>query len=295
MSGGDDTSAPLLSVRGLSKHFARPGMRRRSRPGAQDTVVKAVDDVSFDVGAGQTVGLVGESGSGKSTTGLCILRLLDATSGSIHFDGTDITGLSGTPLQRLRRDLQVVFQDPLASHNPRMTVGEIITEPLVVHKVGDVASRAARMRQLLDLVGLDSAAVGRHAREFSGGQSQRIGIARALALEPRLIVCDEPVSALDVSIQAQVLNLLKDIQDGTGVTYLFIAHDLAVVRAISDHIEVMQSGRIVESGPADEVYANPQHPYTKALLAATPAADPTTMRRRRAERMSLIEAAGSDS
>jgi ABC-type oligopeptide transport system ATPase subunit len=288
------TAAPLLKVDALTKHFVSRGSRfARKRQERQETV-KAVDDVSFEVRPGETVGLVGESGSGKSTTGYCILRLLDATSGTITFDGQDITSLRGEGLRRLRRDLQVIFQDPVAAHNSRMTVGEIITEPLDVHKIGDGASRQAEMHRLLDLVGLDRGAARRRAHEFSGGQSQRIGIARALALKPKLIICDEPVSALDVSIQAQVLNLLKDIQQETQIAYLFIAHDLAVVRAISDRIEVMQSGRIVESGAAADVYENPSHPYTKALLASAPIPDPRAMRTRRAERAQLLAAASPE-
>jgi oligopeptide transport system ATP-binding protein len=285
------TATPLLRVDALTKHFVSPGSRFARK---RQEIVKAVDDVSFEVRPGETVGLVGESGSGKSTTGYCILRLLDVTSGTITFDGQDITGLRGEALRRLRRDLQVIFQDPVAAHNSRMTVGEIITEPLDVHKIGDSTSRQAEMHRLLDLVGLDRAAARRRAHEFSGGQSQRIGIARALALKPKLIICDEPVSALDVSIQAQVLNLLKDIQQETQIAYLFIAHDLAVVRAISDRIEVMQSGRIVESGAAGDVYENPSHPYTKALLASAPIPDPRAMRTRRAERARLLAAASPE-
>jgi oligopeptide transport system ATP-binding protein len=285
------SAEPLLNVQGLTKHFHS---RKRRFASTRDDVVKAVDDVSFQVRAGQTVGLVGESGSGKSTTGYCILRLMDATSGTITFDGRDITTLGGGELRRLRRDLQVIFQDPVASHNARMTVAEIITEPLEVHKIGDATSREAEMYRLLDLVGLERSASRRRAREFSGGQSQRIGIARALALKPKLIICDEPVSALDVSVQAQVLNLLKDIQDETRIAYLFIAHDLAVVRAISDRIEVMQAGRIVESGDAADVYEHPNHAYTRALLASAPVPDPRAMRGRRAERERLLAAASPE-
>jgi oligopeptide transport system ATP-binding protein len=273
----DDAEVPLLEVTDLVKRFG--GSRRRGDQG-----VAAVDGVSLTVRRGETVGLVGESGSGKSTTGYCILRLLDATSGTIRFEGEDITHLSGSPLRALRRRMQVIFQDPLASHNPRMPVGDIIAEPLVVHGVGDRAGRAAEARRLLDLVGLPSSAMERRPHEFSGGQCQRISIARALALKPSLLICDEPVSALDVSVQAQVLNLLKDLQDELGLAYLFIAHDLAVVRSISDHIVVMQGGRVVEAGPATEVYDSPQHEYTQRLLAAAPVADPAVMRQRRVER-----------
>ncbi|MCW2678328.1 MAG: oligopeptide transport system ATP-binding protein [Modestobacter sp.] len=277
-------ATPLLQVTDLTKHFG--GRRRRGR-GAEEAV-KAVDGVSLTVGRGETLGLVGESGSGKSTTGYCILRLLDASSGTIHFEGQDITHLTGSRLRGLRRRMQVIFQDPLASHNPRMSVGDIIAEPLVVHGIGDAAGRAAEARRLLDLVGLPSSAMERRPHEFSGGQCQRISIARALALKPSLIICDEPVSALDVSVQAQVLNLLKDLQDELGLAYLFIAHDLAVVRSISDRIAVMQGGRIVEAGPADQVYDSPQHEYTRRLLAAAPVADPTVMRRRRLERQAAV-------
>jgi ABC-type oligopeptide transport system ATPase subunit len=273
----DGAEVPLLEVTDLVKRFG--GSRRRGDQG-----VAAVDGVSLTVRRGETVGLVGESGSGKSTTGYCILRLLDATSGTIRFEGEDITHLSGSPLRALRRRMQVIFQDPLASHNPRMPVGDIIAEPLVVHGVGDRAGRAAEARRLLDLVGLPSSAMERRPHEFSGGQCQRISIARALALKPSLLICDEPVSALDVSVQAQVLNLLKDLQDELGLAYLFIAHDLAVVRSISDHIVVMQGGRVVEAGPATEVYDSPQHEYTQRLLAAAPVADPAVMRQRRVER-----------
>jgi oligopeptide transport system ATP-binding protein len=277
------TTAPLLQVEELTKHF---GVRR----GAGG--VKAVDGVSFDIRPGETLGLVGESGSGKSTTGYCILRLLDVTSGTVTFDGKDITRIRGESLRRLRRDMQVIFQDPLASLNPRMTVGEIIMEPMEVHGIGDRASRRAELTRLLDMVGLSAGAVERRAHEFSGGQCQRIGIARALALKPKLIICDEPVSALDISIQAQVLNLLKDIQRDFSLTYLFIAHDLAVVRSISDHIAVMQRGKIVEAGPAQQVYDAPTHPYTQQLLAAAPVADPRVMRDRRIRRR---EAEAADS
>jgi ABC-type oligopeptide transport system ATPase subunit len=279
-------AAPLLQVADLTKQFG--GRRRRGRD--VEDGVKAVDGVSLTVARGETLGLVGESGSGKSTTGYCILRLLDASSGTIHFEGEDITHLTGRRLRGLRRRMQVIFQDPLASHNPRMSVGDIIAEPLVVHGVGDAAGRAAEARRLLDLVGLPSSAMERRPHEFSGGQCQRISIARALALKPSLIICDEPVSALDVSVQAQVLNLLKDLQDELGLAYLFIAHDLAVVRSISDRIAVMQAGRILEAGPADQVYDSPQHEYTRRLLAAAPVADPTVMRRRRLERQAATVA-----
>jgi ABC-type oligopeptide transport system ATPase subunit len=233
---------------------------------------------------GETLGLVGESGSGKSTTGYCILRLLEPTEGSVRFEGREVTELGREDLRRVRREMQIVFQDPYASLDPRMTVGDIVGEPLVVHGVGTRRDRGARVRELLDVVGFDPTFVNRYPHEFSGGQRQRIGIARALALNPKLIVCDEPVSALDVSIQAQILNLLKDLQDEFGLTYLFIAHDLAVVRAMSDRIAVMNRGELVELGPAEEVYSTPREEYTKALLAAVPVPDPRKMKERKVER-----------
>jgi ABC-type oligopeptide transport system ATPase subunit len=277
-------ASPLLEVRGLRKYF-----RARGR-GVEERLIKAVDDVSLSVSAGETVALVGESGSGKSTTAYCILRLENVTGGSVFFQGQDITHLSARSLRPVRRDMNVIFQDPLASLNPRMTIGDIITEPLAVHGIGDPASRRARMRELLDRVGLSPGTAARKAHELSGGQGQRVGIARALALEPKLIVCDEPVSSLDVSIQAQILNLLKDIQQESDVAYLFITHDLAVVRWFSHRIEVMRSGRIVESGPTARICAEPREEYTKALLAAAPVPDPRAMRQRRADREDLLAA-----
>jgi oligopeptide transport system ATP-binding protein len=277
----------LLRVENLQKWFpVRSGMV------LERTVdhVKAVDDVSFEISEGETLGLVGESGSGKSTTGYCILQLLKPTGGSIQFQGQELTTLGREELRRTRRDMQIVFQDPYASLNPRMTVGDIVGEPLLVHKIGDRKSRKASVRQLLDVVGFDPTYVNRYPHEFSGGQRQRIGIARALALNPKLIVCDEPVSALDVSIQAQILNLLKDLQRDFGLTYLFIAHDLAVVRTMSDRIAVMNRGKLVEIGPAEQVYTNPQDDYTKALLAAVPVPDPRRMRERKQERRRLKHA-----
>jgi oligopeptide transport system ATP-binding protein len=246
--------------------------------------VKAVDDVSFHVRAGETLGLVGESGSGKTTTGYCVLQLLKPTDGTVIFNGQNLTKISRADMRQVRRDLQVVFQDPYASLNPRMTVGDIVSEPLLVHDIGDRSSRRRSAEQLLEVVGFNPDFINRYPHEFSGGQRQRIGIARALALNPSLIVCDEPVSALDVSIQAQILNLLKDLQAEFGLAYLFIAHDLAVVRTMSDRIAVMNRGEIVEEGPAEQVYTNPQDPYTQALLAAVPIPDPRRMRERRAER-----------
>src|SRR5207249_8542357 len=240
--------------------------------------------VSFHVYPGETLGLVGESGSGKTTTGYCVLQLLKPTAGSVVFGGQDLTRMKKAGLRQVRRELQVVFQDPYASLNPRMTVGDIVSEPLLVHDIGDRRSRRRSAEQLLEVVGFNPDFINRYPHEFSGGQRQRIGIARALALNPSLIVCDEPVSALDVSIQAQILNLLKDLQAEFNLAYLFIAHDLAVVRTMSDRIAVMNRGKIVEEGPAEEVYSNPQDPYSQALLAAVPIPDPRRMRERRAER-----------
>jgi ABC-type oligopeptide transport system ATPase subunit len=274
----------LLEVRDLVKRF--PVKRGLFVERTVDWV-DAVAGVSFDIGAGETLGLVGESGSGKSTTGFCILQLMRPTSGSVRFEGRELTELSGEELRRVRRDAQIVFQDPYSSLDPRMTVGNIVAEPLVVHGVGTRRDRRTRVRELLDVVGFDPAYVNRYPHEFSGGQRQRIGIARALALSPRLIVCDEPVSALDVSIQAQIINLLKDLQAEFGLAYLFIAHDLAVVRSVSDRIAVMHRGRIVETGAASEVYERPKDAYTKALLASVPVPDPGRMQERKTDRRRL--------
>jgi oligopeptide transport system ATP-binding protein len=279
---------PLLEVTELRKWF--PVRRGLGRRGPADHV-KAVDDVSFSISEGETLGLVGESGSGKSTTGYAILQLLKPTGGSVRFEGTELTTLKGAPLRRMRRQMQIIFQDPYSSLDPRLTVEKIVSDPLDVHGVGDRASRRQRVRELLELVGFDPAHAHRYPHEFSGGQRQRIGIARALALEPKLLICDEPVSALDVSIQAQILNLLNDLQRDLGLTYLFIAHDLAVVRAVSDRIAVMRRGKIVELGDADDVYRDPQDPYTQALLAAVPVADPERMRAERERRRSIRLAA----
>jgi len=281
------SSTPILVVEGLKKYFpVRKGFL------IERTVdyVRAVDDVSFEIPEGETLGLVGESGSGKSTTGYCIVQLLKPTEGKIWVLGKELTSLDRGELRRMRREMQIVFQDPYASLNPRMTVGSIVGEPLVVHGIGNRTSRDATVRQLLDVVGFDPSYINRYPHEFSGGQRQRIGIARALALNPKLIVCDEPVSALDVSIQAQILNLLKDLQQDFGLTYLFIAHDVAVVRAMSDRIAVMNTGKLVETGPAEQVYANPQDDYTKALLAAVPIPDPRKMKERKVERRRLKHA-----
>ena len=266
----------LLDVQGLVKHFPiRKGLLMR-----QVGEVKAVDGVSFDLEKGETLGLVGESGCGKSTTGRCIMRLIEPTAGKVSFDGRDVRSLKGHDLKAFRRDVQIIFQDPYASLNPRFTIGEIISEPLVVHSVGTTSSRTTRAKDLLEIVGLNPEHINRYPHEFSGGQRQRIGIARALALQPKLIVCDEPVSALDVSIQAQVLNLLGDLCDEFGLTYLFIAHGLNVVKHISDRVGVMYLGRLVEVAPKRELYNNPLHPYTKALLSAIPVTNPALRKER---------------
>jgi oligopeptide transport system ATP-binding protein len=268
---------PLLSVRGLHKEFPLKG----SLFGHDVSAVHAVDGVDFDVAAGETLGLVGESGCGKSTTGRCILRLIEPTSGEIRFQGRDVTTLQGEALRALRRDMQIIFQDPFASLNPRHTVRGIVGEALIIHHLA--ANRRDlddRVVALLETVGLQSGHLHRFPHEFSGGQRQRIGIARALAVQPKMIVCDEPVSALDVSIQAQVINLLEDLQEKLGLTYLFIAHDLSVVEHISDRVAVMYLGRVVEIAPADTLYDNPRHPYTEALLSAVPIPDPQVKRQR---------------
>ena len=282
-----NAAEPLLQVTDLHKWFpVKQGLL------VERTVdyVKAVDGVSLEVGEGETLGLVGESGSGKSTTGYCILQLLKPTSGSVRFMGKELTELGRHELREMRREMQIVFQDPYSSLNPRMTVGNIVAEPLVVHGIGTRRSRAGRVRELLETVGFNPDFTNRYPHEFSGGQRQRIGVARALALSPRLIVCDEPVSALDVSIKAQILNLLKDLQRDLGIAYLFVAHDLAVVRAMSDRIAVMNGGVLVETGPAAEVYNNPKEDYTRALLAAVPVPDPRRMRERKVERRKLSHA-----
>jgi oligopeptide/dipeptide ABC transporter ATP-binding protein len=267
----------LLTVTDLAKHFpVRKGILWEKTVG----YVKAVDGVSFSIPEGHTLGLVGESGSGKSTTGYCILQLLRPTGGSIRFQGKELTELGREELRRMRQDMQIVFQDPYSSLDPRMTVGNIVSEPLEVHGMGTRKGRAETVRKLLEVVGFNPNFTNRYPHEFSGGQRQRIGIARALALNPKLIICDEPVSALDVSIQAQILNLLKDLQRDFGLTYLFIAHDLAVVRHISDRIAVMYLGQIMELSPADDLYDNPLHPYTISLLSAIPIPDPAIERNR---------------
>ena len=269
---------PLLEVRGLQMHFpVTEGIVISRKIGE----VKAVDGINFTVRRGETLGLVGESGCGKTTTGRCILRLERPTAGEILYDGIDIAKLERKDLMVLRRRIQVIFQDPYSSLNPRMKVGEIIAEPIMVHGIErSAARRSARVRELLSVCGLDPKFADRYPHEMSGGQRQRVGIARALALEPEFIVCDEAVSALDVSIQAQIVNLLADLQDEFGLAYLFIAHDLAVVQHISTRVAVMYLGRIVELASADELYADPRHPYTEALLSAVPTPDPRTRRRR---------------
>ncbi len=275
------TGEPLLVVENLMKHFP---IKKGFLIDRTVDYVRAVDDVSFEIREGETLGLVGESGSGKSTTGYCILQLLKPTSGSIRFQGEELTKLRREALRSTRREMQIVFQDPYASLNPRMTIGDIVGEPLSVHSLGTRQRRRRTVEELLEVVGFNPDFINRYPHEFSGGQRQRIGIARALALNPRLIICDEPVSALDVSIQAQILNLLKDLQREFFLSYLFIAHDLAVVKGMSDRIAVMNLGKIVEIGPADEVYTRPKDEYTKALLAAVPVPDPRRMRERKAER-----------
>jgi oligopeptide/dipeptide ABC transporter ATP-binding protein len=270
---------PLLEVRDLKMHFpVREGILMRA-----SRFNRAVDGVSFSIAPGETLGLVGESGCGKSTLGRCITRLYKPSAGQILFQGQDIGQLSPRQLKPLRRDIQMIFQDPMESLNSRHTVGDILEEPLLVQKLGSGAERRKRVAQLLDLVGLPARSATRYPFEFSGGQRQRIGIARSIALNPKLIVCDEPVSALDVSIQSQILNLLIDLQQELKLSYLFIAHDLAVVKHISDRIAIMYLGKIVETGPGESIYRNPQHPYTQSLISAIPVPDP----HRRSQRVVL--------
>jgi oligopeptide transport system ATP-binding protein len=276
-AGTETKNGNLVEVDNLKVYFPiRAGIFKT----VQGTV-KAVDDISFEVRRGETLGLVGESGCGKSTTGRAMIRLREPTEGTVKFDGVELTKLKSNELRRLRRRMQIIFQDPYGSLDPRMTVGSIISEPLDTHKLAKGEGKRERVAELLKMVGLDPSYVNRYPHEFSGGQRQRIGVARALAVEPEFIVCDEPISALDVSIQAQVLNLLTDLRDRLGLTYLFIAHDLSVVKHISDRVAVMYLGKIVEIGPPDTIYAAPGHPYTRALLSAVPVPDPQSERRRR--------------
>ncbi|MDH3712749.1 MAG: ATP-binding cassette domain-containing protein [Gammaproteobacteria bacterium] len=270
------STAALLEVRDLAKHFAL----RRGLLGRPSGWIKAVDGVSFHVREGETLALVGESGCGKTTTGRAVLRLIEPSSGSVTFDGQELLKLNAGDLQRMRRDIQIVFQDPYSSLNPRMTVGNIVGEALRVHGIARGAELNERVAHILERVGLSPDFRHRYAHEFSGGQRQRVGIARALAMAPRFIVCDEAVSALDVSIQAQVINLLKDLQDEYRLAYLFITHDLNVVRHIAQRVAVMYLGRIVETAGTDELFDNPRHPYTRALLAANPLPDPSSPRPR---------------
>jgi oligopeptide/dipeptide ABC transporter ATP-binding protein len=267
---------PLLEVHNLVKHFERKG----GILGGSKTPIRAVDGVSFDVYPGETLALVGESGSGKTTVGRCILRLIEPTSGRVRFDGEDVLSLSPKQLRNLRRRYQLIFQDPFSSLNPRMTIGAIVREGLIIHRLAEGAAADARVRQLLEEVGLRPEYAGRYPHEFSGGQRQRVGIARALSVEPKFIVCDEPVSALDVSVQAQVINLLRDLQRDRGLAYLFIAHDLSVVEHIADRVAVMYLGKIVELAASRALYREPLMPYTQALLSAVPVPDPLAARER---------------
>jgi oligopeptide transport system ATP-binding protein len=271
------TKSPLLQVEDLKQHFVQyRGWIKRTK-----SVVKAVDGVSFHIDESETLGLVGESGCGKSTLGRSILRLLEPTSGKVTFRGQDIIGADKEEMRALRRKMQIIFQDPFASLNPRMTVGNIIQEALIIHKIGATANdRKNRVMELLALVGLRRESISRYPHEFSGGQRQRIGIARALAVDPQFLVCDEPISALDVSIQAQIINLMQDLQYNLGLTYLFIAHDLHVVRHIASRIAVMYLGNMVEVGDAKTIYDSPKHPYTQALLSAVPVPDPSKKSKR---------------
>jgi oligopeptide transport system ATP-binding protein len=266
---------PLLEVKNLVKEFTR-SQGLFSAP----SVVRAVDGVSFSIAEGETFGLVGESGSGKTTTGRCILRLIEPTAGEVRFKGEDVLAFSRTRMRAARRDMQIVFQDPYSSLNPRMRAGAIVEEPLIIHRTGPKLERRARVAELFELVGLDPTQLARYPHQFSGGQRQRIGLARALALNPSLIIADEPVSALDVSVQAQVVNLLMDLQQRLKLTYLFIAHDLRLVRHICDRVAVMYLGKIVETGPTESLFAAPAHPYTRALLSAIPIPDPAAPRQR---------------
>lgn len=264
------SEVPILRIRDLKMHFpVRAGVMLRAAK-----FNKAVDGVSFDIAPGETLGLVGESGCGKSTLGRCIARLYNPTGGSIEFEGTDITRLNRKAMLPFRRDIQMIFQDPMESLNSRHTVGDILEEPFIVQKIGDRAFRKKRVAELLEIVGLPARSISRYPFEFSGGQRQRIGIARSLALNPKLVICDEPVSALDVSIQSQILNLLVNLQKEFQLSYLFIAHDLAVVKHVSDRIAIMYLGKIVETGKGEQIYQKPLHPYTNSLISAIPIPDP---------------------
>ena len=265
----------VVEVTDLVKEFSR-----KRGPLAPASVVRAVDRISFAISEGETFGLVGESGSGKTTTGRCILRLIEPTSGQIRFRGDDVLAFPAERMRRARRDMQIVFQDPYSALNPRMRAGAIVEEPLIIHGIGTKPERRARVAQLFELVGLDPSQLARYPHEFSGGQRQRIGLARALALNPSFIVADEPVSALDVSVQAQVVNLLMDLQQRLKLTYLFIAHDLRLVRHICNRVAVMYFGRIVEMGDTESLFSTPAHPYTRALLSAIPVANPRVQRQR---------------
>ena len=268
----------LLEVKNLKKYFnLRGGFLFQSSSG----IIKAVDDISFSIKEGETFGLVGESGCGKSTTARVILRLIQQSSGSVIYDGEDIFNLNHNQMFKIRRDIQIIFQDPYASLSPRMTIGDIVSEPLEIHKIGNKSKRIKRVKELLDVVGLNPEHLNRYPHEFSGGQRQRIGIARALALTPRLLLCDEPVSALDVSVQAQILNLLADLQKEFNLTYLFIAHDLSVVKHVSDKVGVMYLGKLVEIADSADLYSKPLHPYTMGLLSAVPIPDPEMERQRK--------------
>jgi oligopeptide/dipeptide ABC transporter ATP-binding protein len=274
------SAAPLVDVQGLVKHFPAPRGLFGLRPGPPRGPVRAVDGVSFSIAAGKTLGLVGESGCGKSTVGRSILRLIEPDAGRVTLDGTNVLALGGRELRALRHRMQIVFQDPYGSLNPRMTVRQTLAEPLAIHRLAAGAEVARRIASLLGEVGLDPAFATAYPHELSGGQRQRVGIARALSVEPQFLVLDEPVSALDVSVQAQVLNLLAELQQKRRLTYLFIAHDLAVVRHIADDVAVMYLGKVVELAPAGALYADPRHPYTKSLLSAVPVPDPSAQRQR---------------
>jgi oligopeptide/dipeptide ABC transporter ATP-binding protein len=276
MREASETREPLLAVRNLKKYFPiRRGVL--SRVAAH---VKAVDDISFEIGTGETFGLVGESGCGKTTAGRAVLRLIEPDDGEIRFDGSDLRSLNSSALRRMRRHMQIIFQDPYASLNPRMTIRSIVGEPFAIHRIASGTDRADRVAALLKTVGLDPAVMNRYPHEFSGGQRQRIGIARALALKPKLIVADEPVSALDVSIQAQIINLLADLQEQFGLTYFFISHAIPVIEHISTRIGVMYLGKIVEVGTSEQICLDPKHPYTLALLSAVPIPDPAAKKQR---------------